>query len=287
MGVTGTVEVELSTMTGALQFIANFLNTVKPDTTQKEWRTYLKKHCAARRARGSIAFGPFYSFTNGKLKETVTLEEAKQVRQYAVSDLRYLDFDRLGIRLPSDPVDRETERPFYRTAEHPFGPLMIRLTETFKPAGWRCIALGSTMPEPGQAILRFKRRDGRVERWAASYSPIGEVRTLQEWVYAMLGKAFLSGMLGQFRMCPVCASYFVAVGKGAKRINCSDSCKEKRGASNVAERVRRSREAKRERMLKRARVLLKEGKRLREVEREVDLPDRILERLFRENGGKQ
>jgi hypothetical protein len=106
-------------------------------------------------------------------------------------------------------------------------------------------------------------------------------------LHAMLGKALLSGLLGQFRMCPVCARYFVAMGKDAKRINCSDSCKEKRGASNVAVRVRRSRQAKRELMIAHARRMLKEGKRLRNIIRAVQLPKRVLEGLFTEMAAEE
>ncbi len=270
-------------MIEALRFVADFLNAIGPTMTREQWRSYLKRHVRIQRVKGEgLILGPLVEWNGaGRMVASVTLREAKQIRQNVTSALRYLDFDRRGIRFPSDPVN-PGEQLFGRTGEHPFGPLMMRLTETFKPAGWRCISLGSTMPEPGQAILRLKRQDGRVERWAASYSPFGQVRTLQEWIYAMLGKALLSGLLGQFRMCAVCARYFVAWGKAAKRINCSDNCKNKRGALNVAARVRRSRADKRERMLDRARAMVKEGKSPRMIKQAVQLPERVLEGLFME-----
>ena len=87
--------------------------------------------------------------------------------------------------------------------------------------------------------------------------------------------------------CVLSAPDTVAMGKDAKRINCSDSCKEKRGASNVAVRVRRSRQAKRELMIAHARRMLKEGKRLRDIIRAVQLPKRVLEGLFTEMAAEE
>jgi endogenous inhibitor of DNA gyrase (YacG/DUF329 family) len=160
------------------------------------------------------------------------------------------------------------------------GPLLLRLSETFKAGMWRCVALGTAPPEPGQAVCRLKRKHGRIERWAASFSPFGNPGTLQEWVYTMIGKALLSGLLGQFRLCPVCARYFVASGKAAKRINCSDRCKEK--ASDGTDRVRQWRENKRKQKLGQAEKMKREGRSREEILAKTQLPDRVLRTLFGE-----
>ena len=281
MGVTD------KTMIEGLQFVAEFMNAAAPTTRRPAWRHYLRRYIRALEAKGhTLAFGPLVDRPDDRIrryKARLTLREAKQVQQEVLPVFHYLDFDRLGVQLPSDPVDPAIEQPFGRTSEHPFGPLMLRLTQRFTQGQWKCKSSGSSLPEPGQSVLRFKRRDGRIERWTASYSPFGEPESLQELIYTILGKAFLSGLLGQFRMCPVCARYFVAWGKAAKRINCSDSCKEERG-SNGAARVRRSREAKRGRMLERARTMVKEGNNLRAIKQAIPLPERVLEALFREIG---
>ena len=146
MRVAKTVE-DMPPILRGLQFIAEFLNAVGPNTTREEWRAYLKRYIDAQRSKGMrYTFGPLVLWgATGKLKAAVTLRDAKQTRQFIKSDLRYLYFDREAIR----------------STEAPFGPLMLRLTDLFKAATWRCVSLDAAQPEPGQAVLTLKRQNGK------------------------------------------------------------------------------------------------------------------------------
>lgn len=263
--------------TEGLQFIADFLNHVHGDMTRDAWRAYLKRHIAMQRKKGfRLTLGPLAGFRgDGRLVASVTLREAKQVRQMVKSDLRYLEFDRDRIQ----------------TTEAPLGPLLLHLSEHFQSGAWRCAPVRSAQPDPGQAVLQLKRRDGKVERWAASFSPFGDVRTFQEWVYMALGQALLSGQLGRLKLCRNgaidresggyrCGRYFVAAGKAAKRLFCSPACKE--GASGGSARVQQWRQVKRELRIVEARNMRRKEKSIAEIQAKTKLPNRVLQKLFGE-----
>lgn len=192
----------------ALKPIAEFLNGVGAKTTPSEWRGFLQTYLKTRMEDGLIGLmvwvGP------GRFKATITLRQAKEVRQCIVSDLRYLDFDR----------EHRT------TTEAPFGPLTLRLSEVFTAGSWHCAALGTQKAEPGQAILTLKRQNGEKERWAATFLPFREVRTLKEKFYAILGRTLLTGDLTRLKICRQCGKYFVAL-KDRKRDFCEGAtCKD-------------------------------------------------------------
>lgn len=201
---------ESKTLIGRLQFIAEFLNAVRPETTPSQWREYLKEYLRYYRKK-HVPLGPLIAFgTTGQRKASVTLRKAKEVRQFIASDLHYLHFDREQIPTP----------------ETPFGPLTIRLNEHFKAGSWHCAVLGTSKAEPGQAILTLKRHDGTQERWATTFVPFRCTRTFEESLYAILGRALLTGTLGRLKVCRQCGKYLVAV-KDRKRDFCEGTtCKQ-------------------------------------------------------------
>lgn len=246
-----------------LQPVAEFLNAVGPDMTRDHWRAYLKAFLKTHGTRG-----PFIAFVGaGRLRATVTLRQAKEVRQLIVSDLRYLHFDR--ERIP--------------TTESPFGPLTLRLTEQFNAGSWHCAALGTGKAEPGQAILRLKRQYAGIERWAASFAPFRVTRTLKENFYAILGRALLTGDITRLKVCLQCGKYFVAV-KDRKREFCSAKCKDDFHARQRREDgyYTKRRQDERQEAIKKARQLKREGAGFRKIKEDTDLPDREVTRVLEE-----
>jgi len=245
-----------------LQLIATFLNAVGADMTRSQWHDYLK---AFRKENG--ARGPLIAFKgNGRIVAACTLRHAKEVRQHISSDLRYLQFDREHIR----------------TTEHPFGPLMLRLTEQFTAGSWQCTALGTANAEPGQAILRLRRQGKTEERWAATFTPFRVTRTLKDSFYAILGRALLSGTLTRLKLCLHCGRYFVAI-KDRKRQVCPEgTCKDdyqnkKKKDRNYWKNLRADERA---RQIDRAEALKAKGMSIEEVWETVNLPRRVLAKVF-------
>lgn len=269
MRVAKTIEDMLPILRG-LQFIAEFLNAVGPNTTREEWRAYLKRYIHAQRSKGMrYTFGPLAHLleqrgSTDKAKADVTLRKAKETRQFIKSDLRYLYFDREGIR----------------TTEAPFGPLTLRLTEQFKAGTWHCVKLDAAKPEPGQAVLTLKRRDGATERWAASFQPFRETRNLVEYCYAILSRALLSGKLGRLKMCRHCGKYFVAVKDLGRDFCPNTTCKD--AFFNRENRVQIWRKNKRALMIERAKALHNNGMPLDQIKTKTKLPLKELKKLSRD-----
>lgn len=248
-----------------LQFIAEFLNAVSPTTTRATWRAYLRRFIEAREAQGyRYTFGPLADRPDEQVrryKARATLRQAKHVRQLIASDLRYLHFDRDHLR----------------TTEPPFAPLMIRLNEQFREGHWELKTLGPERPEPGQAVLRLRKSDGSIERYTASFKPpLRIARTLQEWVYAVLSPALLSGDLVRLKLCRQCAQYFVAR-KDLKRDFCSKRCNARHFHSTL--RVQDWRKTTRARMQERAVALHKQGESYEWIKEKTELPNRVLKKL--------
>lgn len=263
MRVAKTVEDMPSILTG-LQFIAEFLNAVGPNTTRKEWRAYLKRYIDAQRSKGMrYTFGPLVQWgTTGNLKAAVTLRDAKQTRQFIKSDLRYLYFDHERIQ----------------TTEAPFGPLTLRLNTQFKAGTWLCVSVDAAKPEPGQAVLTRKRQDGKTERWAASFQPFRVTRNLTESCYAILGRALTSGKLGRLKMCRECGRYFVAVKDLGRDFCPNTTCKD--DFFNRGNRVQEWRKNKRAMMIDRAKALHKNGMPLDQIKTKTQMPLGVLKKLF-------
>jgi hypothetical protein len=265
MRVAKTVE-DMPPILKGLQFIAEFLNAVGPNTTREEWRAYLKRYIDAQRAKGSpLVLGPLVKFESTdklRLKAAVTLRDAKQTRQFIKSDLRYLYFDRERIQ----------------TKEAPFGPLTLRLNTQFKAGTWHCVKLKAAKPEPGQAVLTRKRQDGATERWAASFQPFRVTRNLAEYCYAILGRALTSGKLGRLKICRHCGKYFVAVKDLGRDFCPNTTCKD--AFFNRENRVQKWRKNKRALMIERAKALHKNGMPLDQIKTKTQMPLRVLKKLF-------
>jgi hypothetical protein len=247
-----------------LQPVAEFLNAVGPETTRDQWRAYLKTYLTTHDRPGR-----FITFVgNRQARASVTLSQAKEVRQFIVSDLRYLYFDRERIR----------------TTESPFGPLTLRLNEQFKAGSWHCAALGSEKAEPGQAVLTRKRQDGTTERWATTFLPFREVRTLKERFYAILGRALLTGTLTRLKLCQQCGRYFVAV-KDRKRDFCEGTTCKDDFHNQQEERegyYRNRRQNERKDAIKKALNLKYQGAGFKKIQAETNLPNREVNRVLEE-----
>lgn len=248
----------------ALKPVAEFLNAVGPEMTRDQWRAYLKTFLKTHGPRG-----PFIALVgDGRLKAVVTLRQAKEVRQFIYSDLRYLRLDKEGIR----------------TEESPFGSLTLRLNELSTNGSWCCRALGKARAEPGQAILTLKRQGAGLERWAATFAPFRETPTLKETFYAILGRALLSGTLTRLKVCRQCAQYFVAV-KDRKRDFCpGETCKRNfhRHKRERTDYYRKRRQDEREAATREARQLKREGAGFRKIKENTNLPDREVNRVLEE-----
>jgi hypothetical protein len=219
--------------------------------------------------------GPFLVVRDGgRIVASVTLRNAKEVRQFIVSDLRYLHFDRERIR----------------TAEAPFGPLLIRLSEQATVGQWQCVKLGRGKAEPGQAILKLKRQGGITERWTTTFLPFGDVRTLKEKFYAILGRALLTGTLTRLKLCRQCGRYLVAV-KDLKREFCEGTtCKDyfHSGQKKKVGYYTDRRKTQRKDAIKKARQLLAAGRAQKiprralfeQIEAATKLPYRVVEKVF-------
>jgi hypothetical protein len=244
--------------------IAEFLNAVSPTTTRAEWRAYLLRYIKARKAQGfTLALGPLVYIPDkpGRRYKGCPLPEAKRVRQLLTSALRHLHFDRDHLQ----------------TTELPFTPLIVQLNARFREGQWGLKRLGTDRPARGQAVLRLRKSDGSIERYAASFAPPFRVtRTLEDWVYAVLSQALLSGDLVRLKLCRQCAHYFVAV-KDLKRDFCSDPCKMDYFPSTP--RAKKWREDKRAQASDRALALHKKGVPYVRIKDSTKLSDRVLKKL--------
>jgi hypothetical protein len=277
MSVTGDQAVERQPLGGysfsqpkgnpywGLQFVAEFLNAVTPTTMRTEWRAFLRRYIEALEAGGrTLAFGPLVDRPDDRVrryKARITLREAKEVRQLIVPYLRYLYFDREHIP----------------TTELPFTSLVVRLNTRFREGYWVLKRLGPDRPERGTAVLRIRKYDGSIERYAASFKPpLSEIQGFQESVDAIFGNALLSGELVRLKLCRQCSKHFVVV-KDMKRDFCSDRCKKDHFPSN--QRVQKSRKVKRSLMIDRAVAWSDQGKNYTEIKAKTNLPDQVLKKL--------
>src|SRR5262245_58745877 len=276
------------TLMDGLRLIADLLNTIRPETTKVTWKRFLKSY---RPRAGSLISGPFDAWeTRGRHRRasmlpSVTLDEARRVRQSIESDLRYLDFDHKGIP----------------TTEHPLGPLLIKLnnlTKRSESASWQCRPLAQAKPARGQAVLVLRRRDRkgelRMKRWVTEFLPFGETKTLEEWLYAVLGRALLTGELGKLRLCRLCAKYLVV--KSAKQEVCRE-CKitfqnrrrieqgyfRENRQINKEMKERRRRLARENDAIELARQLKREGHGFQQIKEQTKLPDRDINRVMERN----
>ena len=245
--------------------IAEFLNAVSPTTTRAEWRAYLRRYIKAREAQGfTLVFGPLVDRPDERVrryKARYTLRHAKHVRQLLTSALRHLHFDRDHLR----------------TAELPFTPLIVQLNARFREGRWGLKRLGTDRPARGQAVLRLRKSDGSIERYAASFTPpLSAAPTLEAWVYAVMSDALLSGELVRLKLCRQCARYFVAV-KDLKRDFCSDPCKKAHFPSTP--RAQKWRKDKRAQDIDRALALHKQGKSYEDIQDKTKLPNRVLKKM--------
>ncbi len=258
MGVVRTRE----PIVEGLEWIADFLNGIGPDTTEAQWKAFLRK----RKPTGLIT-GPLFVWAGKTLRPVVTLDEAKTARQFIASDLRYLQFDREGLT----------------TTEHPLGPLLVRLSTQFTAGTWVCEPLKDGRPDPGQAVLTLRRTHGRKERWGAKFVPFYTTRTLAEKCYAILGRALVNGALGTLRVCLHCEQYLVV---SDERRQVHPSCKvdfQNRKREQGKRRYSKEwRERKREQQLVIARKLKRAGHPPRKIKAATKLPARVVEAVFNE-----
>ncbi len=248
-----------------LQFVAEFLNAITPTTTRSAWRAFLRQYIEALEAEGrTLAFGPLIDRPDDRVrryKARVTLREAKEVRQLIAPYLRYLCFDREHIS----------------TTELPFTALVVRLNQRFREGHWVLERLGPDRPKRGIAVLRIRKSDGSIERYAASFRPpLGDILTFRESVDAILSRALLSGDLVRLKLCRQCAMYFVAA-KDLKRDFCSDLCKNVHFPSSP--RVQEWRKTTRALMIERAMAGHTRGESYEEIKDKTDLPAKILRKL--------
>lgn len=255
-------------LVAGLGLIVNLLNEIGPQTSKTKWSAFLKRQLSGRSPWIS---GLFHGFRTGTKRNTssivpvVSLDEAQRVRQLITSDLRYLHFDREGIT----------------TTEAPLGPLLIRLNEQFQRATWRAQLLGTKKASPGQAILTLRRRANRKERWVVQCTPFPDTKGLAESLYAILGKALLSGTLSRLRMCRHCGRYLVV--KSAKQ----EVCKECKPAYQNKRRAdqgyfRQAYKERTESRKRKARRLLREKADQGTIQLVTKLSPRTIERLAEE-----
>jgi len=168
-----------------------------------------------------------------------------------------------------------------------------RLAEQFTAGSWHCAALGPGKAEPGQAILKLTRRDDRIERWAATFVPFRVTRTLEESLYAILGRALLTGTLGRLKVCRQCGKYLVAV-KDRKRDFCEgttckqDFHKHERGGTMY---YKDHRQKQRKKAIEKASQLLATGRARKvpdhtlfeQIKEETGLPRREVDKIFEED----
>lgn len=259
-----------------LQLVADFLNAVGPGKTRPDWKAFLKQY---RQHRG-VAIGLFFSWrTDWKKKcvravPTVDLEEATRVRSLIASDLHYLRFDNEGII----------------TKEHPLGPLLLRLNERLQNerpqheqpqyGSWQCYALGNAKPRPGQAILTI-RRNGLQERYAVQFEPYPYTDTVEDSLYAILGRALLTGTLGRLRICRACGKYLVV--NDMKRGVCPP-CKDNfYNRTRPANYWKERREGIKSRKIERAKALARQGVSIETIQKETGLSERVVENLLSTN----
>lgn len=190
-----------------LQRIVGFMNAVGSETTENQWGEYLNVFL---KKNGPIM--PFYSMaTNiqtgrGRIVPELSLEAAQQLRWWMHNDLGFV----------------RAEEPMAM----PFEALVERLNELKLELVWQCDAAPESFKrfDPSQVIVKIRRDDGTIERWATISWPL--TKTPKDHFYAILGKALETGDLTRLKVCRHCGQYLLAV-KDRKRAFCpGGKCKD-------------------------------------------------------------
>lgn len=255
-----------------LQRVAAFLNSVGSQTTQAQWHRFLKKEVGdltpaeqttlRRWIEEDVALGKMTRVqADAALRDApppmwrVTLDKAQELRRGIHNDLEFLRSD--------SPLDR------------PFDALVDRLNDLQLKMAWRCepLAPRATRRDPSQAIFKMRWGDGTVERWVAQSWPVTKP-LIKNILYAILGKALETGVLGRLKVCRECEKYIVVA--DVKRRFCSRKCHDEyHNRVTHAE----NRKHRREAAILKANRLMGAGKSNDVIQEQTELPRRVVEQI--------
>lgn len=145
---------------------------------------------------------------------------------------------------------------------------------------WHCdpLAPKARPHDPSQAVLEIPWEQGTIDRWIAR-SWVG-THSLEDHLYAILGKTLENGTLTKLRVCRHCGKYLVAV--RGKRREVGRGCKDAYQNQKKTETGywKKNRDENRERAISQVKRLIAAGKSIAEILNRPILPQRVVQQLF-------